>query len=733
MLKSKIKSVIYSIINSYSQIFFSDGKLLGIALLLVSFFNLNAGISGVIAITASHTVAFLLGLNRAKIINGLYGFNSLLVGLGLGIYYQFNWQFLLLLIFSSVLTLFITIVMEAGLTKYSLPFLSIPFLIGIWIVSLAARQYGALEVSEAGIYTYNDMVLLGGNDLLQTHLSIGKFNLSASLQLYFVSLGAIFFQYNIYAGIIIAIALLVNSRISFLLSLLGFYSAYWYYTIIGANFGDLNYGYIGFNFILTAIAIGGYFIIPSWYSFIITILLVPILSLLVSGTTEVLGIYQLSTYSLPFNVVVLSFLLVLKYRERNFRKPELVSLQLFSPEKNLYANLNFYKRFGDKLQIPIHLPFFGQWTINQGHKGKHTHKDDWQFAWDFVIEEEGNEHSDDGTKVTDYFCYNKPIIAPADGEVVELIDLYDDNEIGKMDLIHNWGNSIVIKHTNYLYSQISHIKKGSYQVYKGQVIRKGDVLAYVGNSGRSPVPHMHFQLQATAFVGSKTMKFPIGPYIKSNSDGFELESSGIPKLNEKVNNIDADASLKQAFKFIPGQKLKWSLEEGSIKGISNDKIEWIVGLDYANQTYIYSAATESYAFFKATDEELIFTSYKGSKSDPLYWFYLTSFRVIFGYYKGVEVADDLPVPISKVKFMKIIQDFVAPFYIFIRPKFKMNYISRKQFLGDSEFVLKSEFHDKVMGKTLHNIKAEFSCLPNSNSTWTVNLDNKQFVFKRIKD
>jgi len=170
--KNKFKSIVFSIVNSYSQIFFSDGKLLGLALLIVSFFNLNAGLSGVIAIVSTHTTAYLLGLNRSKIISGLYGFNSLLVGLGLGLYYQFSWQFLLLVVFSAVLTLFITIVTEAVLSKYSLPFLSIPFLFGIWVVSMASRHYGALEISEYGVYSYNDMVLLGGSDLLNSHLRI---------------------------------------------------------------------------------------------------------------------------------------------------------------------------------------------------------------------------------------------------------------------------------------------------------------------------------------------------------------------------------------------------------------------------------------------------------------------------------------------------------------------------------------------------------------------------------
>ena len=117
-----------------------------------------------------------------------------MVGLGLGIYYQFSSEFILIVIFSSVLTLFITVVIEAILAKYALPFLSLPFLFGIWIVSLAARHYTSLEISDLGVYTYNEMVLIGGNNLLQTHMSIESLYLPVSLQIYFISLGAISFN-----------------------------------------------------------------------------------------------------------------------------------------------------------------------------------------------------------------------------------------------------------------------------------------------------------------------------------------------------------------------------------------------------------------------------------------------------------------------------------------------------------------------------------------------------------
>lgn len=733
-LRLKLKSGIDSVLNSYAQIFFSDGKLLGLALLLVSFFNFNAGLSGVIAIFSAHLVALFVGLNKVKIVNGLYGFNSLLVGLGLGIFYQFNGQLLMLVIFASVLTLFITVVTEAILNKYSLPFLSLPFLIGMWIVTLASRHYANLEISELGVYAYNDMVLLGGDRLFNLHLAIHDWSIPASIELYFISLGAIFFQYNIYAGFIIAVALLFNSRISFLLSLLGFYSALAYYQFIGASFEELNYSYIGFNFILTAIAVGGYFLIPSSYSFLSTLILIPLLSLMVTGSMEILMPYQLSTYSLPFNVMVISFLLVLKYRERNFRRPEFVSLQRFSPEKNLYANLNFYKRFGSSLQWSIQLPFLGQWTINQAHNGAITHKNEWQHAWDFVITEDGMEYYNQGTKLEDFLCYNKPIIAPANGEIVEIVDYYDDNEIGQMDVVHNWGNSLVIKHADYLYSQVSHIKKGSFQVKKGQFVTKGDVLAMVGNSGRSPYPHLHFQIQATPYVGSKTLRFPLGPFIRSTENKFDFAQRAYPQLNEVVSNIAADRTLKRAFGFVTGQEIQWKLVSSSKEQVMEESmLKWVVGIDFYNQTYLYSEATQSYAYFTVSDDDLIFTSYIGSHQDPLYWFYLSLFRLIFGFYKGMEVTDELPVPISNAKIWKILQDFVAPFVIFIKPSFKLKYVSRKQFFDESEILINTQFQDKVFGKVFRQIDSEISCLLDDSILWNVKIGKNHYSFQKIKN
>ena len=138
-----------------------------------------------------------------------------------------------------------------------------------------------------------------------------------------------------------------------------------------------------------------------------------------------------------------------------------------------------------------------KWHISQGHNGKITHLGDWQHAWDFdIVNEKEETYRYPGIKTTDFYCYDLPVLAPAAGYVVEIINNVEDNEIGEVNIKENFGNTIIIKHGEYFYSKLSHLKKDSFKVAVGDYVYKGTIIASCGNSGRSPEPHLHFQLQA---------------------------------------------------------------------------------------------------------------------------------------------------------------------------------------------------------------------------------------------
>ena len=74
-----------------------------------------------------------------------------------------------------------------------------------------------------------------------------------------------------------------------------------------------------------------------------------------------------------------------------------------------------------------------------------------------------------------------PIIAPADGIVTFA---------GKKGLL---GNTIIIDHGYGFVTRFGHAQKLLKK--RGDAVKRGDVIAYVGNTGRSTGPHVHYEVQ----------------------------------------------------------------------------------------------------------------------------------------------------------------------------------------------------------------------------------------------
>jgi len=570
----------------------------------------------------------------------------------------------------------------------------------------------------------NELYIIGGKQLVDFYNYISLITIPASLKAYFLSLGAIFFQENIFAGILISIALLFYSRISFSLSFIGFYSAYFFFHFIGSDITQASYAFIGFNFILTAIAIGGFFIIPSRNSYLWAILITPVISIITIGTSNIFNLWHISIYSLPFNIVVLIFIYTLRFRTQFFKYLSEVSIQQFMPEKNLYNFLININRFSKNFSTyNIKLPFWGIWHVEQGHNGNLTHKDEWQHAWDFVIKDSDNKtYISNGVNVEDYLCYNKAVIAPAYGTVEEVVDGIADNEIKNVNLNQNWGNTIVIKHTNFLYSAISHLKAGSIKVNKGDYVVPGQVIAAVGNSGRSPEPHLHMQLQATPFIGSRTLLYPISHFITFNKQ-INYFNFDIPKEATNVANVELNNLLKNAFLFIPGKKIKISYVENNIE----KNVVWEVITDIYNNTYIYCQSSKSMAYIYSDGTLHFFKHFEGNKKSLLYFFYLGCYKVSLGFYKDLTLYDNFSL--SEIFSWKslFLHDFIAPFVRFMKAFYQIKYSFIDDNLNPTKILLNSTAKAIIFNKQVY--KFDFSVEIGINGITIFEVESK---YKKIR-
>jgi urea transporter len=682
----KLNDLILGVLRSYSQIFFSENYWFAVPLVLVSFFDISAGFSGLLSVMMANISASLLRLDKLTISKGLYGFNSLLAGLGLGYYYELTMIMIVIAIITGFLTLLITVAIQGVLAKYYLPFLSLPFVLGIWIVANASGMLSGTQDNQSGLYILNKLFTIGGHPLVTLHeWWIGIFT-SEFLNSYFLSLGAIFFQYNVFAGIVIAIALFFYSRIGFLLSFLGFSVAYLAYSFFGMDMNQLGYSYIGYNFVLGAIAIGGYFYIPSRQSFFWAFAITPVIALVAAGLFALLRPFNVTLLSLPFNLVLLTFIYSLRFRTVLSKFTE-VQIQEGTPERNLYAYQSFTKRFPDFGWLQIKPPFFGEWYVNQGNDGEYTHKGEWSDAWDFVIADSDlTQFDNDGKALDDYYCFGQNVLAPADGYVVIVEDGIEDNKIGEVNTLKNWGNTVIIKHAEGLYSKLCHLQKGSFSVKAGDNVRCGQIIAKAGNSGRSPYPHLHFQLQPTPYIGSKTLRYPLFAYLM---DGKEIRTFSYPATGERIKSIEVNSFLKKTFNLMPGAKMNWSIKTGK----NVEKVTWEIFTSVYNISYIYCHTTKSIANFKYDGVHFYFTHFDGDQKSLLYYFYLAAFRIPLIYVNGNKTTDSLPINKTFRGWRLFIHDFTAPFFMYLRS----NSDVKMSMIGSEFDVDYFEYNSKLTG------------------------------------
>jgi len=97
-----------------------------------------------------------------------------------------------------------------------------------------------------------------------------------------------------------------------------------------------------------------------------------------------------------------------------------------------------------------------------------------------------------------------PIKAPADG-VVEYAGYHKSS---------GFGNLVIIEHNYGFKTTYAHLSK-KFPVKSGTFVKKGDIIAYTGNSGMSTGPHLHYEVR---FITR-----PLDPknFINWNSSNFE--------------------------------------------------------------------------------------------------------------------------------------------------------------------------------------------------------------------
>lgn len=708
-------NLLQATLKSYSLLFFSNNNLFGFLVLAVTFFNVYAGLAGLVAALIAIITSQLIGFSKYQAASGFYSYNALLLGLGMGTFYNYNSGFWILLLLTSFASVLLSAVLKSMLGQKYLPSLSLAFIISFWLVILVSEEFSVLRLTERNIYWLNEMYATNGKAFFNFFQSVENMNIPGWMSGFFRSVSAILFQSNVLTGIILSAGLLIFSRIAFSLIVLGYACAILFIHLMGGNAAGYNYYNLGTNFMLVAVAVGGIYVIPSFRSYLWAIIMVAVSYVLIAGLGKITLSFGLPVYALPFCGTVILFVYGLQLRESG-GKMVLTPVQYFSPEQNLYRYVNGKTRLNNLLYYHFSLPFMGEWMVSQGYDGAFTHKGDWAKALDFVVlDTEMKTYRMPGNKPEHFYCYSKPVLAPADGWVTEVINYVDDNEIGINNTQQNWGNSIIIQHAYGLYTKMSHLKRDSFTVKKGDFVKKGERLASCGNSGRSPEPHLHFQIQASPYVGSATIAYPLS-YFKSKQNGtLEYKNIAVPEEGSFVSNIPPDIRLQQAFNFQPGRKF-------SVKADNYPPETWEVCVSTYNETYLYCIQKKAVAYFVNNGACFYFTNYFGSRNSLLYHFYMAAYNIILSAASPLPVQDNFPVNAMKAGPVKWLQDFIAPFYFFIHIKYQSLVKTAPEGLSIESVCTNASSKKNLQNAVIYlneNNSISFQIISNNNTSYAV--------------
>lgn len=182
----------------------------------------------------------------------------------------------------------------------------------------------------------------------------------------------------------------------------------------------------------------------------------------------------------------------------------------------------------------------GLWVVDGTAQIARRYAIDWK-----KYDKDGKTWSGDQRDVRAYYAYGEKTVAVADGTVVVAQDGYPDNiprtpagfeTAVPVTMESVAGNRVVIDLGGGQFAYYAHLKPGSVRVKIGERVKRGQLLAAVGNSGDSRQPHLHFQVTTNPDVmASEGLPYVFDRYRMKAADGaWETRSREYPMGNVVV-------------------------------------------------------------------------------------------------------------------------------------------------------------------------------------------------------
>jgi hypothetical protein len=115
----------------------------------------------------------------------------------------------------------------------------------------------------------------------------------------------------------------------------------------------------------------------------------------------------------------------------------------------------------------------------------------------------------------------------------------------------------------------------------------------------------------------------------------------------------------------------------------------------------------------------------------LYYFFLATYKAPLGFYKDLIVEDTIAINHVYTKLGLLFQDFIAPFYIFLKADFNLVYKEKDDEINPSLLTFNSSVIKSFLGFKTESVKFKISVTKDGIDDITVFLKNKTIKAKCI--
>jgi urea transporter len=226
------------VLRGFSQCAFQANEIAGILFVVaVAVHNWDKGAFSNWQMAAFYVLAVIVGTLVARLLNGigalldlgLYGFNSGLIGLALGNFFEPVPILWLWVVVFAIVASAVTVIMSKWVP---IPFLAAPFILTFWAVWPLAETLGLTKIDFGA---FPDIPVLLGPSII-------------------AALGSALFVSSILSGVIFLVGIAISNWRHAIVAAVGAFVANALAVEAGARGGAIMFGFVGFNGVLAALA-----------------------------------------------------------------------------------------------------------------------------------------------------------------------------------------------------------------------------------------------------------------------------------------------------------------------------------------------------------------------------------------------------------------------------------------------------------------------------------------------